>query len=269
MFRLFSRISGFLSGSRAGLDALLDAVYRQALSDLVRMVRNGRLQREQWERAPWDVRARALSAALFLADVVSSPQADEVARQIVSTVPPDEAEELLLGNRYGYTWKDEIPHTCWRCGRADGVWRRVFSPPPNLPAAYTWRYGILENHVPLCSACYNFAFPADEEIRLLWGLAVWGVRFDGWRWLHGQFSAGRRPTWDKEQFPLWPTHAGITSWRGGAGVVEIHYPTLWVLRRTRLHRDAARTLLARFPLHGKRGRKRPLLRAIAEGKGQD
>lgn len=258
------RAAGYLRRGTPG--DLLKAVYRQALLDLQPFVRRGQVLDSKWQNAPAEHKARALSAALFLADDV--PAARRVLRRLLASFrSEDEAEELLLFTRFGnYPWREEIPSLCFRCGRQGATWRQIFSPPDNLPAAYRWRYDIPENHVPLCRVCANYAFPADkegEEIRRLWGRAVWGVRFDAWERLHAAFVRGEFPRWDKDASPLWPPEYGGKEWYSGKGVFVPRYPRPYSVKRLAVHRDAARILFSRFPVVHLRLRETSLLLRVA------
>ena len=252
-----------------GPEALLKAVYRQALLDLAPFVRGGEVL-NGWQTAPVTHRARALSAAMFLADDI--PAARRVARRLLASFRDDEAEELLLLNRYGdYPWREALADrhlaVCYRCGREGAAtWRQVFSPPDTLPAAYRWRYDIPENHVPLCRVCADYAFPTgeeSEEIRRLWGRAVWAVRFGAWERLHRALARGAIPRWDKEASPLWPPTFGGEDWASGKGVLLLRYPRPYSVKRLSIHRDAARALLERYPLVRHALRERSLLLRVA------
>ncbi len=259
-FSLFRRVAGYLRDLAP--DDLLKAMYRQALLDLAPFVRGGEVVGD-WQTAPVQCKARALSAALFLADEI--PAARRVVRRLLGSFREDEAEELLLFARFGdYPWREEIGRTvCFRCGRK-AVWRSLFSPPDTIPAAYHWRYDIPENHAPLCHVCANYTLHGkDDDIRRLWGRAVWGVRFDAWDRLHLAFSRGKIPQWDKEAFPLWPPSYGGDTWASGAGVLLARYPRLHSVKRLAIHRDAARALLERFRLVRHRLRERSLLLRVA------
>lgn len=256
---LFRRVAGYLRDRSP--DALLRAVYRQALLDLAPFVRGGEVL-DNWQTAPVEHRARALSAALFLAEEV--PGARRVVRYLLHSFRSEnEAEEFLLTSRFGaYPWREEIKTAmCFRCGRKKATWRPLFSPPDNLPAAYHWRYDIPENHVPLCRVCADYTLTADDDIRRMWGRAVWGVRFNAWERLHLAFVRGTIPRWDKEASPLWPPSFGGEDWASGAGILLPRYPRPYSVKRLAIHRDAARALLERFRLV--RRRKHSLLLRVA------
>ena len=249
----------------AGPAALLRAVYRQALQDLLPFVRQGQIREDAWDRAEPERKGRALSAALFLADATSVPAAAQVARRLLRSVPPDEAVEYILAAQTAYPWRDDMPPVCFRCGRT-GSWRPVFTPPPSLPAAYRWRYNLPENHIPLCHICADYALPDDPEVCRLWGRAVWGVRFDAWERLHDLFANGQIPRWDKSVSPLWPPSFGGQDWASGKGEFRARYPRPYSVRRLAPHREAARELLRRFPL--RRRRDRSFLLRVAGLKGR-
>jgi len=264
---LFRGIAGYIRGQRnGGVDDLIRAVYRQALLDLQPFVQGGEVLPDVWHNAPVERRAKALSAALFVADYMPFPASLRVIRRLLSLLRGrDEAEELLLFAKYGeYPWRDEIEAVCFRCGRRPVTWRQIFTPPDNLPPAYRWRYDIPENHVPLCRTCGDQTFAsADEEIRRLWGMAVWGERFDAWERLHRAFIHDNIPHWEKDTSPLWPPAFGGKDWASGQGILLPRYPRLYSVQRLAVHRDAARALLHRWPLVRHELQKRSLLLRIA------
>ena len=134
--------------------------------------------------------------------------------------------------------------------------------------AYRWRYDIPENHVPLCRTCAAYAWPEDDDVRVLWGRAVWGVRFDAWERLHLAFARGEFPRWDREVTPLWPPAFGGEDWASGKGVLLLRYPRPYSVKRLAVHRDAARVLLDMFPLVRHSLRSRSFLLRVAALKGR-
>lgn len=243
--------------------SLLQAMYRQALLDLFPFVQNGEIL-DTWYTAPLPLRARALSAALFLAQ--GFPPAETLARRFLGGMRRDEAIEMLLMNQLMQPWYEDIPAICYRCGREresnrlspKSWWRQIFPPPENLPEAFHWRYTIPENHVPLCRTCAAFAWSwEDTEVRVLWGKAVWGVRFDAWERLHLAFARGvlSHRDWDKENSPLWPPKfapSEAKDWGTGKGLLALRYPYPSSIRHQIQHRRAACELLRRFPLAPRR-----------------
>ena len=223
------------------------------------------MNKSAWRQAEPHQRGRALSAALFLAEVVPSyKRIRDLVFEMLQNTPPDEAEEIVLADRWVPMLSEHNarPVKCFRCGSPQGAWRPLFDLPDGLPDAYAWRYAIPENHVPLCYTCYRAVLGGEVADRPAeWGKAVWGARFDAWERLHRHFEAKDKPQWDKEISPLWPPEFGGQRWESGKGVLSLgRYPS-WVRRRQE-HILLARTLLHRHPIRRSRQAVSPLWRVV-------
>jgi hypothetical protein len=216
----------------SGLDALLFALFAQAMADLrrVRCASPEGVDREVLRQrfSLWE-RGRFASSAGFILDfsgLYNLPEgALEISRDLVETENPF-LHELYAAAIGGMPWRNVFPGICLRCGQK-ARWKAALSAPPDTPPEIAWRYQRPENTVPLCRACtMTLRFLSEPILRidLAWGL--WGARFEAlWRW-HKALTRGNLPAWDKLAHPLWPADYGGESWENGSGALEHATPRM-------------------------------------------
>lgn len=226
----FPQSAAWEAGS--GVDALLFALFAQAMADLrrVRSANPDGVSREVlrkrfnlWERGQF---ASSAGFIIDFPDLYNLPEtALEVSRDLIEVESPylDELLAAAIGNM---PWRNVFPGVCVRCGGA-ARWKPALSAPPETPPEIAWRYQRPENAVPLCRACtmtLGYLTKPVLRIDLAWGL--WGKRFEAlWTW-HKALAWGNLPQWDKLAYPLWPQEYGGESWESGSGALEHATPRL-------------------------------------------
>lgn len=226
----------------SGVDALLFALFAQAMADLrrVRIVSPDGVDREVlrkrfnlWERGQF---ASSAGFIMDFSDLYRLPEAAmEVSRDLIQVESPylDELFAAAIGDM---PWRNVFPGSCVRCGEK-ARWKTALSAPPDTPPEIAWRYQRPENAVPLCRACtmtLDFLNKPILRIDLVWGL--WGKRFEAlWSW-HKALAWNNPPKWDKLSNPLWPPHYGGATWEDGSGALEHATPRMpHGVTRTAMH----------------------------------
>lgn len=226
----FPQSAAWEAGS--GMDALLFALFAQAMADLrrVRIVSPDGVNREVlrkrfnlWERGQF---ASSAGFIMDFSDLYNLPEAAmEVSRDLIQAESPH-LDELFAAAIGGMPWRNVFPGVCVRCG-GTARWKSALSAPPETPPEIAWRYQRPENAVPLCRACtmtLGFLTKPVLRIDLVWGL--WGKRFEAlWNW-HKALARGSSPIWDKLAYPLWPQEYGDETWETGSGALEHATPRM-------------------------------------------
>ena len=226
----FPQSGAWESGS--GVDALLFAIFAQAMADL-RRVRSAapegvnpevlRKRFNLWERGRF---ASSAGFVMDFSDLYRLPEtALELSHELIQAESPY-LDELLAAAIGGMPWRNAFPGNCLRCGDT-ARWKSALSAPPGTPPEIAWRYQRPENAVPLCRACTmttSFLKKPILRIDLAWGL--WGKRFEAfWIW-HKALAWGNPPEWDKLAYPLWPKEYGGNTWEAGSGALEHATPRM-------------------------------------------
>lgn len=226
----FPQSAAWEAGS--GVDALLFALFAQAMADLrrVRIASPEGVDRELLRKrfSLWE-RGQFASSAGFIMDFSDLYQLPEKAMEISQDLIQVESpylDELFAAAIGSMPWRNVFPGICVRCG-GTARWKAALSAPPETPPEIAWRYQRPENAVPLCRACtmtLDFLNKPTLRIDLTWGL--WGRRFEAlWNW-HKALAWGNLPAWDKLAYPLWPATFGGETWEAGSGALEHATPRM-------------------------------------------
>lgn len=243
----------------SGVDALLFALFAQAMSDLrrVRMASPEGVSREVLQKRfnLWE-RGRFVSSAGFVMDfswLYRLPgTAVELSEDLIQAEGPF-LDELFAASIGGMPWRNDFPGVCVRCGDT-ARWKSALSALPGTPPEIAWRYQRPENAVPLCRACTmttGFLKKPVLRIDLTWGL--WGKRFEAfWAWHKALTGGSNPPEWDKMAYPLWPREYGGETWETGSGALDHATPRMpFGVGRTSQHDEIFWRALSETGLRGR------------------
>lgn len=180
-------------------------------------------------------RAQMIDAAAYLLGVVDEvpftipPQAIEIANDILEHEKSRLIHEVRAAAIAGLPWMATRQGLCCLCNGL--AWYRPVIEDPELPEEVAWRLQRPENHVLVCSPCFNSLVRSLDHKKLLLAFAhlTWGVRFIALRkWYQGFTNDLLPPEWNMDDYPLWPKEYGGPTWMTGSGALQ-HCAPRWNL----------------------------------------